>query len=92
MYQENIDVAFNEVSHLEIRREAGGYSAYIEGETIVLPEATNFEFRPSSPLILNHMYLGNETGGDEWKCRITFMRPRRVRLTNGLLRCYVHID
>jgi hypothetical protein len=85
-------MVFNEVPFLEISREAGKYSARIGGETVILPETTNFEFRPSSPLMLQHLYLGNETGGEEWKCTLTFLRPRRVRLTNGLPRCYVHID
>jgi len=92
MYQDHFEAVFEHVTGLEIQREGGRFAVRIDGQVIDLPGATNFEFRPYSPLIVNHIYLGNETGGDEWKCSLSFMRPRQVRLSNAAPRCYVYID
>ncbi len=92
MYQQNFHAVFEHVTGLDISRENDRYTVHIDGQSIDLPEATNFEFRPSSPLIINHIYLGNETGGEELKFRLSFMRPRNVRLSNAAPRCYVYIE
>jgi hypothetical protein len=91
MYQDHFDAVYNEISELEITRESKGFTVRMGPQTVTLPEATNFEFRPGSPMMVKHIYLGSEDGKG-CRCHITFLRPRRVRSSGAVPRCYMYID
>jgi hypothetical protein len=91
MTSEHFDAEYDHVSAISITRENGGFSVCLGDQTVSLPEATNFEFRPGSPMMIKHLYLGSESG-EGYACHVTFLRPRRIRLSNAAPRCYVYID
>lgn len=91
MNDEQSGTVYEEISTMEITRDRKGFSVLMGNRAVILPDATNFEFRPQSPMMIEHLYLGSESG-EGYRCRITFLRPRGVRLLNAKPRCYVYID
>lgn len=91
MTSDHFDALYDHISSISITREDGGFSVCLGDQAVPLPETTGFEFRPGSPVMLQHLYLGNESGGG-YTCRVTFLRPRRIRLSGAAPRCYLHID
>ncbi len=96
MKELDTEACFNVVKDISISRLKKGYSITINNsETIGLSNTTNFDWRIAReiPPTLNHIYFGNETGGNkEFNFHITFNEPCYVRISNGDPRCYVHIE
>ena len=91
MNEEQTGTMYEDISTMEIAREAEGFTVLLGNRAVTLPETTNFEIRLQSPMLVEHLYLGSENG-EGYRCKISFLRPRGVRLSNSIPRCYVYID
>ncbi len=91
MSTDQLGTVYEDISGMKIVRKTRGFSIGLDSEEVVLPKATSFELRPQSPMMVKHIYLGSGDGED-WRCELTFLRPRRVRLFSGEPLCYFYID
>jgi len=92
MKDRSVDKILEQVAHIMCTKEPRGYKITIGQEDIYLPLATNFEWRMSKPVSVNHMYFGNETGKSrDISFDIDFEKPCNVRIQNVDARCYMYV-
>jgi len=93
MKANHVEAAFENVSSFSITKEKQGYSFHTGGQTLELPDATNFEWRCEKPVAISHLYHGSETGsGDDRQLRVQLERPCVVKVSCPDARCYVYIE